>query len=298
MSQTDVHEEIPRSVILDNEGGAQTEAAFFGPPEHCLFGVTHLPAQPTGLGLVMCSPINNDYLKNNRREVLLSRRLADAGVAVQRFHYAGTGNSNGESAAITIETMIADATLAAGHLTERAGADRLAFMGSRMGSLAAGAAAAASDAPLALWEPISEGRKYFRELFRTMMIVEMNASDAEGASMADLKEAFERERTMDVAGFSVGWDLYEDAGTRKLGELYGAGDQPVFIAQFREKPELKSEYAKLVAGWEEGGRTVTTHHVPFEEAWHLFVYGFRAEEERQHSQDLLDTTADWIIGLA
>ena len=290
--------DIPRTVELKDDDGSITEPGFFDTDTGSLFGVTHVPSTPTGFGVVVASPINNDYLKNNRREVLLSRRLAERGIAVQRFHYAGTGNSDGHAPDLTIGSMIADTEQAAVRLRERAGAERLLFMGSRMGALAAAGAASSHDAPLALWEPITEGRKYFRELFRTMMIVGMNASDGDGASMSDIKEAFERDKTMDVAGFSVGWALHEDASTRKLGEVYGDGNAPVFLAQFREKAELKPEYAKLAAAWEEGGRKVTTHHVPFEEAWHLFVFGFRAEEERQHSQDLLDTTVDWIAAQA
>ncbi|MDH3500506.1 MAG: alpha/beta hydrolase [Acidimicrobiia bacterium] len=286
--------DIPRVVQLRSDDDSITEPGFFETETGSLFGVTHIPDRPTGLGVVISSPINNDYLKNNRREVLLSRRLAARGIAVQRYHYAGTGNSDGDAASITVGSMIEDTQRAAAHLGARTQADRMVFMGSRMGALAAAAAAAAHGAPLAMWEPITEGRKYFRELFRTMMIVGMNASDGDGASMADIKSAFERDRTMDVAGFSVGWAMHEDANERQLTELYGDGTAPVFLAQFREKSELKPEYAKLVTGWEEGGRKVKTHHVPFEEAWHLFVFGFRAEEERQHSQRLLDATVDWI----
>jgi alpha/beta superfamily hydrolase len=261
-----------------------------------LFGVTHLSARPSGLGVVISSPVNNDYLKNNRREVLLSRRLAAAGVAVQRYHYAGTGHSDGDATEMTIGTMIEDARHATAHLRERSGAERTVFMGSRMGALAAAGAAAESDSPLAMWEPISEGRKYFRELFRTMMIVGMN-DDGEGQTINDIKARFEADKTLDVAGFSVGWALHEDANDRSLIDIFGNGTAPVFLAQFREKPELKAEYAKLVTAWEEQGRTVSTHHVPFEEAWHLFVFGFKAEDERQHSQDLLDATVNWVTGL-
>jgi hypothetical protein len=76
------------------------------------------------------------------------------------------------------------------------------------------------------------------------------------------------------------------------------GSAPVFLAQFREKPELKAEYAKAAARWTEHGRTVTEHHVLTEEAWMLFVYGFRAEEDRAHSQERIDATVPWFEGLS
>lgn len=288
--------DIPRSVQMKSEDGSISEPAFFDAPTGSLFGVTHIPSKPTGLGVVVSSPLNNDFLKNNRREVLLSRRLAERGIAVQRYHYAGTGNSDGDAAALTVQSMIEDCEQATDHLVERTGVDRLAFVGSRMGGFPAATAAASRNAPLALWEPITEGRKYFRELFRTVMIVGMQASDGDGASMTDIRAAFERDRTVDVAGFSVGWAMYEDAQQRRLEEQSGEGTAPVFLAQYREKPELKPEYAKLVAAWEQAGREVTVHHVAFEEAWHLFVFGFKAEEEQQHSLNLLDATVDWVVG--
>ena len=282
---------------LKSDDGSITAPGFFDVGGRALFGVTHVPQQPSGLGVVISSPVNNDYLKNNRREVLLSRRLAEAGIAVQRYHYAGTGHSDGSAAEMTIGSMIEDAKHATDHLRQKADVERVAFMGSRMGALAAAGAAAESDAPFAMWEPISEGRKYFRELFRTMMIVGMNDDEGEGQTINDIKATFEADKTLDVAGFSVGWALHEDANGRSLVDILGTGTGPVFLAQFREKSDLKADYAKLVAAWQDQGRSVTTHHVPFEEAWHLFVFGFKAEEERQHSQDLLDATVNWVKGL-
>ena len=110
-------------------------------------------------------------------------------------------------------------------------------------------------------------------------------------------EAFERERTIDVAGFSVGWSLFESARSHKLADLYVHGHQPIFFAHFREKRELKGEYAKLVNSWEEQGREITVHNVPFHETWQVFSFGFRSDEERRADDELLDATARWILDL-
>ena len=286
---------VPRLAALEMADGTSAEAAFFDGPGQTLFGVAHVPKKSNGCGVVICSPIYNDYLKNNRREVLLARRLATSGFTVQRFQYAGTGNSEGAIADMTLDSMIADTEAATELLRRRDGVDQLAFMGTRMGAISAASWAAATDAPLAMWEP-TEGVRYFRELFRTMAIIEMN-SDGGGANLADLKAGFEANRSMDAAGYEVGWAFYESS-ERSLLEVVGRGNAPLLIAQFREKAELKAEYQKLVSAWEADGRSVHQHHVLVEEAWMLFVYGFRAEEEREHSRGLIDATTSWFEGLA
>lgn len=287
--------EIPRVASMQMDDGSSVVASYFGDDGSVLFGVTHTPAAPNGQGVVMCSPVYNDYLKNNRREVLLARRLASEGFTVQRFNYAGTGNSEGEILDLSVDTMTNDAAAATRFLQGRDGVEHVSFMGTRLGALPAATSAAQADAPVAFWEPI-EGVKYFRELFRTMAIIEMD-SDGGGATVTELKERFERDGWMDSAGFAVGSTMQKSA-TAGLVDTLGASDASVFLAQFREKPELKAEYANAVTAWEDQGRTITNHYVLVEEAWMLFVYGFRAEEDRAHSQDLIEATVTWFRGLA
>ena len=202
-SSVPTHDDTPRTACLDMRDGTFAEAAFFGDPGRTRFGVTHIPEVSNGRGVVVCSPVYNDYLKNSRREVLLARRLARSGFTVQRFHYAGTGNSEGEILDMTLDSMITDTNVATEHLRARDDIDDVVFMGTRIGAIPAGSAAAANAAPLAVWEPI-EGTRYFRELFRTMLMIEMT-SDGGGANLADLKARFEDTGIMDAAGYAVSW---------------------------------------------------------------------------------------------
>ena len=176
-SSVPTHDDTPRTACLDMGDGTFAEAAFFGDPGLTRFGVTHIPEISNGRGVVVCSPVYNDYLKNSRREVLLARRLARSGFTVQRFHYAGTGNSEGEILDMTLDSMITDTNAATDHLRSRGDVDDVVFMGTRIGAIPAGSAAASNAAALAVWEPI-EGTRYFRELFRTMLMIEMT-SDVE-----------------------------------------------------------------------------------------------------------------------
>ena len=287
--------EIPRAADMVFDDGTRAVAEYTGDPGSVRFSMTHLPVQPNGRGVLVCSPIFNDYLKNNRREVLIARRLARSGFTVTRFQYLGTNNSEGEILDLTMDTMVSDAEATQSRLLDRDGVEEVACLGTRMGGVVAATLAASADSPVALWEPI-DGTRYFRELFRIMAIIEMNA-DGSGAAVPEIKAAFEQDGMMDSAGFAVSKAL-EESSDRGFVDRLGEGSAPVFLAQFREKPELKAEYAKAATRWTEHGRTVTEHHVLTEEAWMLFVYGFRAEEDRAHSQELIDATVTWFEGLS
>ena len=131
-------------------------------------------------GVVICPALQAEFVSNSRREVLLSRELAAAGFAVQRFHYRGTGNSQGDPAEVSIATMQCDATRAASWLSERERCKRIAFLGARWGSLvAASMASSVEGAPLVLWDPITDSGSYFREVFRAERFAALQAGTSD-----------------------------------------------------------------------------------------------------------------------
>ncbi len=97
------------------------------------------------LGVLVCSPLHAEMQRNYRREVLLSRRLASAGAAVERFHYRGTGNSAGEPGRLALDTMIEDGIAAVHHLQQRVGGVPLVVLGTRVGGLVAAAVAVGGE---------------------------------------------------------------------------------------------------------------------------------------------------------
>src|SRR5207253_10522741 len=118
-------------------------------------------------GVVICSSICNDFLHNYRREVELARELAANGIAVARFHYRGLGNSDGDEAAVTFDSMVDDAREATAHLRALTGVSKVSFLGSRFGApIAAALASGEVGAPLVLVDPTVEASKFFREAWR------------------------------------------------------------------------------------------------------------------------------------
>jgi alpha/beta superfamily hydrolase len=151
--------ELPRVLGGQRHDGAvRDEVDLFGWPEQML-GCRHVPAAGARAGVVVCLPAPLDAAVDDGRAARLGRRLARAGVAVQRFHYRGSPASDGDPTAVTFAALVADARRAAGLLAERTGVERIGLLGARLGALVA--ARVAHDhrgLPVALWEPVVDPR--------------------------------------------------------------------------------------------------------------------------------------------
>ena len=145
-----------------------TTPLLFGPAADPLFGVHQVPAggAPRSLGVVLCNPIGQEYLRAHRSFRQLAIRLARQGFHVLRFDYYGCGDSSGPDEAWTVPGALANVGQAARELRRRAGCSRVGLVGLRFGAtLALLAAREMQDvAALVLWEPVLSGREYLQSL--------------------------------------------------------------------------------------------------------------------------------------
>jgi acetyl esterase/lipase len=141
------------------EGEAvREEIDLFGSPE-VLFGCRHLPSEASGGGVLVCLGPPFDTAVDEGRSARLARRLAGAGVAVQRFRYRGTWPSDGDPSELTFDRLVDDARSALDLLRDRTGVRRVAFVGARLGALvAARLARDVPGAPVVLWSPVPDAR--------------------------------------------------------------------------------------------------------------------------------------------
>jgi alpha/beta superfamily hydrolase len=145
------------------------EPIFFGPADRALFGWLHRPPRghALGAGLVICNPFGNEALCAHRTIRHLSARAADAGFAVLRFDYDGTGDSAGHSfEPQRVAAWLASIQIAADTLKEATGVGALYLAGFRIGAtLATLACLARSDVRgLVAVAPVVNGGAYVREL--------------------------------------------------------------------------------------------------------------------------------------
>jgi hypothetical protein len=139
-------------------GGVRDDVDLFGWPEQT-FGCRHMPDGDVLAGVVVCLPQWPDSVVDDGRAARLGRRLARAGVAVQRYHHRGSPASDGDPAAVSFASLVADAERAVDLLRERTGVERIGLVGARLGALvAARVARGHRGVPVALWEPVVDPR--------------------------------------------------------------------------------------------------------------------------------------------
>ncbi len=275
--------------ITHRDDGGTEEVEFFG-DRGLLFGSRHVPAGPIRGGLVVCPPILADFGANYQREVRLGRRLASDGIVVQRFHPRGAGQSDGDAVDLTLDSMIEDTWAAVVRLRERFPLETVAVLGTRFGALAALAVAAElADAPVVLWEPTTDPRRYLREGLRARSVHQFKAGTTGATDPEDPEAELARRGFIDLLGAPVGRQLFDTPADRDLATLMGERPRPVLLVQLDQREELRDDYRNLVDRWTAQGFSVTARCCPSEETW-WFVHDRLAPMTA-----ILDTTADWLV---
>jgi alpha-beta hydrolase superfamily lysophospholipase len=131
---------------------------------------------------VICGPIGHEYTRTHRTMRHLADRLAERGIPAVRFDYHGTGDSPGAELdgdrALYWQSSIRAAIRQARALSGRS---RVCLIGVRLGATMA--ALVASDTPvdlLVLWNPVTKGRAYVRELQAIAMSAARTSKDCDG----------------------------------------------------------------------------------------------------------------------
>lgn len=283
------------TAALRTEHGTE-EMAFRSLDGDAMFVFAHLPrSQPRG-GVVICSPVHAEFAKNYRREVLLARALCAQGVAVQRFHYRGCGNSEGDPLALTLDSMRADAEEATRHLLGRTGEVPLAFVGTRLAAfVAAGLAAAHSDASVVLWEPACHPGRYFREVFRARLVRELKEGLSIGSQNKPIEELTEQ-GWLDVLGYPVGAALYESALERDLDQELGTAPRRLLVLEMTRDAEPGGACTALVDGCRARGWLAHGEATGATEAWWFAGGGGEARQARSMADVVVDATVRHLLG--
>jgi hypothetical protein len=195
----------------DGQAGVLERAEYLGPVRDRIFAFTHLPGGAPRAAALICSPLYAEFTRNYRREVLMARRLAASGVAVQRFHYRGTGNSDGAPGDITFETMRRDALLALDRLRTTSEGAQVCLIGARYGGLVAGALLpTVPDALVAIWDPIVDPSRYLLDILRARSIVRLKKSDEPPDPPLSNVAEQSGDDLIDVMGYEVRRSLFQD----------------------------------------------------------------------------------------
>jgi alpha/beta superfamily hydrolase len=269
--------------------GTRDLVGTFGPGPDRLAGATYVPAATAAGGLVIVPSICNDFLRSYRREVVLARQLANRGVAVQRFHYRGTGNSYGDELELTYCRMREDAAVARSRLAEVVGPGPVAFLGTRFGALVAAAAAReVPGAPLVLLDPAPSAERFFREAWRAPMARDLR--EGEDPTTKDiLLSRLESQGWVDILGHTVGRDLHESSLGHVLLEEIGPEPRPILVVQLGGLGGLRPDNERLVTDLRDQGFPVDVEIAGEEQTWWFF------EEDEAPPENLGPGVAAWVV---
>jgi alpha/beta superfamily hydrolase len=277
------------ATLVDPSSGLAEELGYLTGPSDPLFAVLHRPAAPGTVAVVVAPPFLMEFQRNYRREVLLGRALAAAGIPALRFSYRGQGHSAGSPRDLGYEQAVADTVAAVGHARERTGIDRVVIVGTRLATIVAAAAAVESDVRhIVGWDPIVQGSAWVRELARAAKVQAMRDDDAAPGSLAE--QLAERGET-EVLGSSLYPSLHDGLDEVALAEP-AAGLSAMLLVQFGRPDKIKKALSTLA----DAMSGVTIAGVSEEESWWATRRAdyFQAETERPLTRELIPMTVDWI----
>jgi len=286
---------VDHATRVDRHRGIRETARFVGPEGDRVFTCLHEPLDPVRGAVLVCPSLHAEMASNYRREVLLSRRLAERGFAAMRFHYRGSGHSDRDSGFESIDTMREDAGAALRWLGEWAPAASVGVVGTRLGSAAAVAAVAAEPAPIVLWEPVIDGARYVRETLRKQAFRDIAIGRRPAGSASDVRSELRERGEVDVLGYPISLPLHDAIALLRLDRLLDAATpRPLLLLEIGTRAGVRPEYARVVERLNASGWTARAEVAEGSEAWWFAGEGWENEEEQPLSRALLDSTSSWF----
>lgn len=268
--------------------GVEQTIRFLTRPSGELFCSVHAPTAGARATLVMCPPLLADHPFSYRRELSMAVELARRGVAVWRFHYAGTGYSGGLPQAISLGDLVADARAVVEAAISSA-AVPVTIGGTRFGAMVA--AAIGGDLPLVFWEPIADGLSYLREGFRARMIVDGGQLQRKPPSSAELLAELRREGRIELVGYSIYEGLHDDIAGCRLVDLLAPGARRVLLIDSRTANGSEPS-AKLAHDLRQLGAVVATATVGLAEGW--WFHRTQQSDAAALGADLAAAVSPWL----
>lgn len=291
--------ETTTAATRDAGDGAIERAEFRGRPGHRVFTFLHLPAPPVRGAVVICPPLLGEFARNYRREVLLARRLMDLGFPVLRFHYRCTGNSDGDAADLTFDSMVEDTLASIEQLRGEAPGGPLFLLGTRWSALvAASAASRHAAAALVLWEPLLDAAAFYKDAFRSLLVRQLRSGAQQPPTRKELEDRLRAGEPVDAVAYRLEPALYGSSIERSLAGELGSDPRRVLVVQVGPTGTVRPELVRRVERWRELGLEVDAQAARGDESWWLVDENFDDESKRAVTRELVRVTADWISGHA
>jgi len=208
--------------------------------------------------VVLCYPVGDDLIRAHRTLRHMAEELAAVGLPVLRFDFDGTGDSAGdERDPGRVAAWREDIRLAVGEIKQRAGVDRVALVGLKLGGTLAAVAAeamatttAAVDA-LVLWGAQETGSAFVSEVTKAhQMHTRLEPQSFSGGPPST--------EGAEALGFLLTPELVADLGAVNLLALAKAPARRALVVDVGNVAAASAVAARLTAL----GTAVTSRHMP------------------------------------
>jgi hypothetical protein len=274
--------------------GVEERACFLPVNGGAVMVHTHQPGPTPAFGVVICSPTDRQHMRHYRRDALIGRSLARAGMAAVRFDYRGTGNSDFLDEPRSLETMEADVNHVSEWFLEFAGVSRIGFVAEGLSSLpVAKVAQSYGDSPVALVEPVISPRRYYRHLQRTRLVAEARDGGAEWPLQRNLAATLEADGWADILGYRLDASTYRSAIQRDLVSDFGTSARRVLVVQLDKRDEARDELAELASQLSGLGFPTESAVIKMEHAW-WHIPDWEPEIADEENERLVPALTDWF----
>jgi alpha/beta superfamily hydrolase len=260
-----------------------------------LFGSFALPPGDPTACVVISSSLYAESARNYRREVILARDLAVRGIASLRFHYRGSGYSDGDPAALTFPSMCADAARAVVHLRERCPGVPIGYVGTRLGALVAATAARdSSPAPMLLWDPVPGAAAFFHDAVKARRAGGMIADRQHGDAAAGEDDPWAT-GYLDSLGYRLPVGLRDSLDGVSLVECLGDAPGPILVVTmvpaYEPKPIAMAAAEEIRAAT---GSEVEVRRIEGRLSWWTSRDSWDPDEDHPPTQELISRSAAWL----
>ncbi|WP_126445739.1 hydrolase 2, exosortase A system-associated [Sulfuricystis multivorans] len=242
--------------------------AFFLPvaagQRFCLY---YAPAGETRAVFLYLHPFAEEMNKSRRMAALMSRRLAEHGLAVLQIDLAGCGDSSGDFGDASWQAWLDDIAAALDWLRVRHDAP-LWLWGLRSGCLLAAEAARRTEvaANFLFWQPVITGRTFLQQFLRLKLAGEMLGGEAKGV-MATLKQRLAAGEAVEIVGYALSPALAQGLESATLAPPNRPGRLLWFELSSRADATLAPASQKCLEQWQAAEFSVASAVLPAPSFW-------------------------------
>lgn len=253
--------------------GNLLQPLFLDGPAGRLFAICHAPANdlPPRTGVLILPPFAEEMNRSRRMLSEQAKDLARHGIATLLLDLYGTGDSEGAFDQASWELWRKDVAVALAWL-RRAGIERLAMIGLRLGALLALDVlrdGVETIERVVLWQPLLRGRQMTDQMIRMRLAANLLEPVDRRETAQALRARLIAGEALELGGYTLNPELVRSLDVLNLADLAPPQGIRVDWIEVRTEAEMSPGGRRIVNAWREAGSAVTVATVAGPPFWSL-----------------------------